>query len=396
MGESAVPPAGPLRPQRSLLQVPALPRRPPERQKASTLDSRVHNRSLVLATLYHEGPKSRSEIARASGLTAPTISALVADLEEDGLVADIGPRQGGARLGKPASLVRIEDDAVNLVVLDLSHSNRFSGAVLNLRGEAVARRDVALGDALGAAAHELVLRLTADLVEAAPRRVLGIGVGSPGIIDDTGVIRLAAHLGWTDLPLAAELAERFGVPAYVGNDVNLAALGVLHFRDARTQNLMVISIEHGVGAGLIVGGERVEGEQFAAGEIGHVTVDERGELCMCGRRGCLDLSIDAGHLRRRLELAPEERWPVLRAEAGRALGTVLAPIISVLNLNEIVLTGPPELVDGEFLDAALEIVRARTLGPVNAALDIRSLAGDNDLILLGGACLVLAGELGVL
>ncbi|WP_406135635.1 ROK family protein [Streptomyces sp. NBC_01089] len=395
MAESTVPPAGPHRPQRSLLQVPALQRRPPERTKASTLDSRVHNRSLVLATLYHGGPKSRSEIARASGLTAPTISALVADLEEDGLVADIGPRQG-ARLGKPASLVRIEDDAVNLVVLDLSHNDRFSGAVLNLRGEAVERRDVPLGDALGAAAHALVLRLAAELIEAAPRRVLGIGVGSPGIIDDSGIIRLAAHLGWTDLPLAAELSACFGIPAYVGNDVNLAALGVLHFRGARTQNLMVISIEHGVGAGLVVGGERVEGEQFAAGEIGHVTVDEDGELCMCGRRGCLDLAIDAGHLSRRLAGADAERRPALRSAAGRALGTVLAPIISVLNLNEIVLTGPPELVDGEFLDAAREVVRARTLGPVHTSLDIRSLAGDTDLTLLGGACLVLAAELGVL
>ncbi|WP_406071723.1 ROK family transcriptional regulator [Streptomyces sp. NBC_01020] len=375
--------------------MPALERRPPERTKASTLDSRVHNRSLVLATLYHEGPRSRSEIARATGLTAPTVSALVADLEEDRLVAHIGPRQDGARIGKPASLVRIEDDAVSLVVLDLSHNDRFSGAVLNLRGEAVERLDMPLGDALGPAAHELVLTLAAELVEAAPRRILGIGVGSPGIIDDTGTIRLAAHLGWTDLPLAAELTARFGIPAYVGNDVNLAALGVLHFRDARTQNLMVISIEHGVGAGLIVGGERVEGEQFAAGELGHVTVDEDGELCMCGRRGCLDLAISAGPLGRRLELAAEERWPALRSEAGRALGTVLAPIISVLNLNEIVLTGPPELVDGEFLDAAREIVRARTLGPVNTSLDIRSLAGDTDLTLLGGACLVLAAELGV-
>lgn len=396
MAEPAVPHDRPRRPQRGLLQLPAMERLPPERTKASTLDSRVHNRSLVLATLYHDGPKSRSEIARASGLTAPTISALVAALEEDGLVADIGPRKGSTRLGKPASLVSINDDAVHLVVLDLSHNDRFSGAVLNLRGEAVERRDMPLGDALGEAAHELVLRLTTDLIEAAPRRVLGIGVGSPGIIDDTGVIRLAAHLGWTGLPLAAELSQRFGVPAYVGNDVNLAALGVLHFRDARTQNLMVISIEHGVGAGLIVGGEPVGGEQFAAGEIGHVTVDEDGELCMCGRRGCLDLVIDAGHLSRRLARADEERWPVLRASAGRALGTVLAPIVSVLNLNEIVLTGPSELVDGEFLDAVREVVRARTLGPVNAALDIRSLAGDTDLILLGGACLVLAGELGVL
>lgn len=89
-------------------------------------------------------------------------------------------------------------------------------------------------------------------------------------------------------------------PAYVGNDVNIAALAVLHFRNAKTQNLMVITIEHGVGAGLIVGGELVEGEQFAAGEIGHVTVDEDGDPCICGHRGCLEPLIDAAELRKRL------------------------------------------------------------------------------------------------
>lgn len=227
-------------------------------------------------------------------------------------------------------------------------------------------------------------------------RFVGIGVGSPGIIDETGLIRLAAHLGWSDLPLAALPAERFGVPAHVGNDVNMAALGVLHFRDTRAHNLMVISTRHGVGAGLVVGRELVEGEQFAAGETGHVTVDEDGELCGCGRRGCLDLAIDAHHLSRRLERAAPGERPALRAGAGRVLGTVLAPVISVLNLNTIVLTGPPELIEGAFLGAVREAARTRTLGPVHASLDIRSPAGDTDLVLLGAASRVLAAELGVL
>ena len=385
----------PGRPQRGLFQVSSLRRRPPERTKARTQDSRVHNRSLVLATLYHQGAMSRSDIARASGLTAPTISALVTDLEGDGLVADIGPRMG-SRVGKPASLVQIEDDGADLVVLDLSHSDRFTGAVLNLRGEVVARAEVPLGSALGAAANELVLDLAGELLALAPRRVLGIGVGSPGIIDDAGVIRHAAHLGWIDLPLPGQLTSRFGVPAYVGNDVNVAALAVLHFRRTQVQNLMVVTIEHGVGAGLIIGGELVEGEQFAAGEIGHITVNEDGEPCVCGRRGCLDQLVDAGHLRRHLAGAPDAERPTVLAAAGRALGLVLAPIISALNLNEVVLTGPADLIEGPFLEAAAETARARTLPAIGAALRIRSLADDTSLTLLGAACLVLSAELGVL
>ncbi|GAA1363097.1 ROK family transcriptional regulator [Streptomyces beijiangensis] len=394
MAEPSTPAVQPVPPQRGLFQVSSARRSPPERTKARTQDSRVHNRSLVLATLYHQGPMSRSELARDSGLTAPTISALVAELESDGLVTDIGPRKG-SRPGKPANLVRIED-AVNLVVLDLSHSDRFTGAVLDLRGEVVGRAEIPLGGALGAAATELVLRLAAELLALAPRQVLGIGVGSPGIIDDTGTVRHAAHLEWSQLPLAERLTERFGIPAYVGNDINVAALAVLHFRSTQAQNLMVVAIEHGVGAGLVVGGELVEGEQFAAGEIGHITVDEDGEPCVCGRRGCLDLLIDAAHLRARLARTAEAGRPAVRTAAGRALGAVLAPILSALNLNEVVLTGPAELVEGEFLKAVTATARARTLPPISASLTIRSLAGDADLILLGGACLVLSAELGVL
>ncbi|CAM5303233.1 ROK family protein [Streptomyces spiroverticillatus] len=381
--------------QRGLFQVSSARRRPPARTKARTQDSRVHNRSYVLATLYREGAMSRSDLARASGLTAPTVSALVAELQADGLVVDIGPRKD-ARLGKPATLVRIDDDAVGIVALDLSHSDRFTGAVLDLRGEVVVRAEVPLGGAFGAQAAETVLELAQQLVELSPRRVLGIGVGSPGIIDDTGVVRHAAHLEWEDLPLAERLAATTGVPAYVGNDVNVDALAVLHFRRTQVQNLMVVATAHGVGAGLVVGGRLVEGEQFAAGEIGHVTVDEDGEPCVCGRRGCLDQLIDATRLRARLARAPEAERPGIASAAGRALGTVLAPIISVLNLNEVVLTGPADLVEGRFLDAVTATARARTLAPISASLQVRALAGDVDLTLVGASCLVLAGELGVL
>lgn len=357
----------------------------------------MHNRSLILATLFHQGPMSRADLARGSGLTAPTISALVSDLEADGLVADTEDVHGSGarRRGKPSMLVEIQDDAVSLVVVDL-HAGDFRGAVMNLRGRVVARRHVDIGDATGDQALAHLVELVESLIERAPARILGVGVSTPGIVDDEGVIRQAGSLGWYDLPLAHRLAERFGVPAYVGNDVNLLALAAMNLGKTQARNLMVIANEFGVGAGLIVGGRLVEGEQFSAGEMGHLTVDGEGELCaVCGRRGCLDLFVAAAELQGRLAAAPPERHTEILSDAGRALGTVLAPIASALNLNEFLIIGPVDLVDGAFLDSAQETARARTLSPISASLTVRSLAAGPDLALLGAACQILTAELGV-
>lgn len=377
----------------------AAPRRRRVSVKALPQHNRVHNRSLVLQALFHLGAMSRADLARHSGLTRPTVSVLVAELEADGIVSEIGPRED-VRVGKPATLVEINADAFHMIVLDLSSADRFVGAVVNLRGEIVERAELELDGAVRDDAIARVIRLAERLSALTPRRILGIGVGSPGIVDDRGVVREALHLEWFDLPLRERLANHFQVPVRVANDANVAALGVHTFRDVPGLSLMVITIEHGVGVGLIIGGSLVEGEQFSAGEIGHVTVDTAsdgasGDLCTCGRRGCLETVIGARYLSERVEgLGRDERDQVLRA-AGRALGIVTAPVIGALNLNEVVLSGPSALLDGPFADAALETVRARTLPAVGKGLALRTSRGDTDLVLLGGASLVLQAELGV-
>ena len=380
-------------------QEAAAPRRRRVSVKALPQHNRVHNRSLVLQALFHLGAMSRADLARQSGLTRPTVSVLVAELEADGIVSEIGQRED-ARVGKPATLVEINADAFHMIVLDLSSADRFVGAVVNLRGEIIERAEIEIDGAVRDDAIARVIRLGERLSALTTRRILGIGVGSPGIVDDQGVVREALHLEWFDLPLKERLKAHFQVPVRVANDANVAALGVHTFRDVPGLSLMVITIEHGVGVGLIIGGSLVEGEQFSAGEIGHVTVDtdtdgESGDLCTCGRRGCLEVVIGARYLSDRIEgLDDESRDAALRT-AGRALGVVTAPVISALNLNEVVLSGPSALLDGPFAEAALATVRARTLAVVGNGLSLRTSRGDTDLVLLGGASLVLQAELGV-
>lgn len=361
--------------------------------KALPQHSRRHNRSLLLQTLYRQGAMSRADLARSSGLTRPTVSALISELSDDGVVSDLGP-SGESRSGKPSTLVGVRPDGCHIVTLDLSSADRFVGAVVNLRGETVDLREVSLGGATGEDALGLVIRLTEQLASRTHRRILGIGVGTPGIIDEHGVVVEAVHLDWQHLPLAQVLEENFAVPVHVGNDANAAALGFHTFRDMPGMSLMVVTIEHGVGVGLIIGGALVKGEQFSAGEIGHVTAGNRGERCACGREDCLELALAAPQLRAKLAATANEaeRNEVL-SEAGRALGTVLAPVISALNLNEVVLSGPADLIEGPLLRTAETTIRARTLGAISHGLHMRG-AGDN-LVLLGGAASVLTMELGV-
>ncbi|WP_354595324.1 ROK family transcriptional regulator [Frigoribacterium sp. PvP054] len=375
---------------------------------------RAHNRSLVLQALYRDGSMSRADLARRSGLTRPTVSALVAELIDGGVARELGVRDD-SRVGKPATLVGIESDAFHIVTVDLSSAERFVGAVVDLRGGVVERASVDLDGAVGEAAVALVERLVDDLGALTTRPVLGVGVATPGIVDHDGVVRTAVHLGWYDLPLRARLSDHAGLPVHVGNDSNAAAVGIRTFgettvqaatahpatphpataRAATAQSLMVVTIDHGVGVGLVVAGALVEGDQFSAGEIGHVTVDENGDVCACGRRGCLEEVLAAPQLRARLRQHDEGSRGAVLHDAGRALGLVLAPIVSALNIDEVVLSGPADLVEGALLRAARETVRQRTLSAVSNGLTMRIAGSGTDLALRGAASFVLQAELGL-
>ncbi|WP_243062538.1 ROK family transcriptional regulator [Humibacter sp. RRB41] len=361
--------------------------------KALPEHNRQHNRSLLLQTLFHDGSMSRADLARESGLTRVTVSDLVNELASEGLISELGQRTG-AHVGKPAQLIGLNENAYHVVSLDLSADDRFVGAVIGIGGEIVHRLEVPLDGATGDPALQKALTLTRDLVKRSTVRLLGIGIGTPGIVAPGGVVREAPNLAWSGLDLGAIFRDEFGVPVHVGNDANAAALAIHTFQDAG-QSFMVVAIEHGAGAGLIIGGVLVEGENSTAGEIGHVVVDEQGERCACGRNGCLELAIAVPHLKARLKAAGDDARDSVLADAGRALGVALAPVVAALGLKEVVLAGPEELVEGPFLDSALRTVRERTLSAVSNALQMRTAADSHDLVLLGAAVLVLSAELGV-
>jgi predicted NBD/HSP70 family sugar kinase len=357
--------------------------------------ARRHNRSLVLQSLFHSGPSSRADLARETGLTRVTVSDLVAELLDDGLLAELGAKPG-SRVGKPATLVGVQHDASHVVAVDLSDETTLYAAVFDLAGTVIERAEVALEGATGEAALRLVAGLCRRLVDRTSRPVLGIGVATPGLVDDrAGVVLQAPNLGWTSLPLAAALHDELGLPVHVANDANTAAMGEYTFGQAEAHSLMLIRIGKGVGAGLLLDGALLPGQHLAAGEIGHMTVDERGERCACGRVGCLETVLSAPALRQRIHGLDAAAAHKALSTAGRKLGTALAPVVSALDLRDVVLSGPVDLLDGPLIDTALDVLRRRCMPVVGEDVALRLSSHGEDVVLTGAAVLVLAGELGV-
>ena len=382
--------------------------------KATHAQTRAHNASLVLRAIYDLGPISRAEIARLTGLTRTSVGELVAELEDGGLAEEVG--RGPSTGGKAPTLVSLIDEARQMVTLDLGERT-FTAALLNLRGEirrrAARNLDGADGDAAVALVHELI-----DELLAGPHSpILGIGIGTPGIVDGDGTIRWAVNLAWTDLPLGHLLAARYDLPVVVANDSRAAAYATFLFEgETRPANLIAIKVGHGIGAGLVLNGELFEGDGFGAGEIGHIVVEPDGAPCHCGGFGCLETvaSVPA-ILHRAFDLAVERQVRIPQSidaiaasaangdelalgvvrSAGRALGGAVAGLTGALDIRRIVVLGSATVLGEPWLEAIRDEARRRT--PATLAWETEVVNGGpaEDAVLLGTCALLMTRELGL-
>ncbi len=308
-------------------------------------DGRRVNLALVLQSLLDEPHLSRADLARRTGLTRVTISDLVAQLMAEELVVETGPASS-QRPGKPATGLSVNAAGRAIVALDLSAPNTATGAIYGLDGTVrlLAERD--LDSATGEDAYRIVAELARDLIDAAEQPVLGVGVGTPGIVDKAGSVIAAPNLGWHGLALQGRLTAELGAPVHVENDANAA--GDLH-------------ADQVVGAGLLIAGSVVQGASAAAGEIGDVVFDADGVL----------------------------------AEAGERLGMALSPVVGMLDVTDIVLGGPSAYVEGPLLAAAQRVLTDRTHADFRGGVRLRLSELGADAVLLGSVALVLRTQLGV-
>ncbi|MEV6825359.1 ROK family transcriptional regulator [Amycolatopsis sp. NPDC051102] len=312
-------------------------------------EMRARNLEVVLGAVGRGGPLTRAALAEVTGLTKSTVSKLVGDLVDAGLLAETGPARAGER-GRPgvevvlsgarvASLgLEINVDYLAVRVLDLTGGVRFA-----------ARRE---RDNRGSRPKKVLAELQALATEAlAETHRLGLEVAGAvlavsGPVGD-GVLFTAPNLGWQDVRPADLL--RLPVPVELDNEANLAALGELWY-GAGERDFLYVSGEIGIGAGLVVNGVLYSGATGLAGELGHVVVAPEGAQCRCGGSGCLETYagqealLAAGNAPSvPALLAALERGdgPALTAcaSAGRALGIALTSAVNLLDLDRIVLGG---------------------------------------------------------
>jgi predicted NBD/HSP70 family sugar kinase len=357
-------------------------------------DGRRQNLSLVLQALYTGGPMSRADLARRLALTKVTVSELVAVLLERGQAIELG-QSDAVRPGKPATLVDVNRTGLQTVGVDLTAHEVLRAAVLDLDGNVLERCERPLGRSTsGPDVITDVLALVRATVALATKPLLGIGVGTPGVVGPDGDVLTAPNLGWTDVPLRSLLADATGLPVLVCNDADAAVHAEYTLGDGG-DDLILVKIGLGVGCGLIVAGQRVRGAHFAAGEIGHVTVGtDGGDVCGCGNTGCLETWLAAPRLQKALAEGGTDPDAPLRA-AGERLAIALAPVVAALDLSEVVLAGPHELVDGPLLSAVDETLRRRMLARNASTLEVRVAADADDIVLRGAAVLVLWDQWGV-
>jgi predicted NBD/HSP70 family sugar kinase len=382
------------------------PSRPP-RPKATKHDSRRSNLQNTLDLVSEHRATTRAELSRLTGLTRAAVSSLVGELIEDGLLTELG--QGTSAGGKPPTLLALNASGRDIVALDLGH-RPFLGALVDLRGHIRHRTQAEATHPVGTDAVEAATELIAGLLAKAEAPVLGIGVGTPGVVEASGLVVEAANLDWHRFDLGGAIGARFGLPVSIANDAQVAALAELRRHPGSGESVLVVKLGQGVGAGVVLDSRLHRGENSAAGEIGHVQVVPDGLPCSCGNLGCLETVASIPAILRSVGADPEkDPWDALALsssigeeplrnalrQAGRHLAGVLAHAAGLLGITRIVIAPEIRNAGEALIDGVRESLTGRVLPATAELIEVELSSLGADLVIAGAASAVLTDRLGV-
>ncbi|MFZ3583642.1 ROK family protein [Loktanella sp. DJP18] len=356
-------------------------------------------RQQVFVHVRGRGQASRADIARGLGISAGSVTALTADLIQAGFLEEVEDQPREAGRGRPPVALRVAGGSRFVIGIKVADT-RHSAVLTDFAGQMVA--DVTLPTALGrkpAAALVAELAALVDRLLSEARRsigdVAGVGLGISGIVEhDTGQVPWSPLIAGRDAPLAAMLADRLDVPVRIDNDANVLTLAELWFGTGRDRSdFAVVTVEHGVGMGLVLNNRLFRGGRGMGMELGHTKVALDGALCRCGQRGCLEayladyaLAREAGTALDRTGSGTDHAAMIdalfLEAKAGNAaaatifrragryLAVGLANVVQLFDPALIILAGERMRYEYLYSDAVLREMQALTLAEGRTSCEI--------------------------
>ena len=341
--------------------------------------------------LRDDGSASRADIARRTGLSRSTVSTLIGELQERGLVVERELPPAG-RQGRPAMQLALDPSAGAAVGIDFDH-DKIRVAVSDLARTVLAEESLHLDvDHDAVSATERAADLVTQVLEEAGvdrERVLGAGMALAGPVDhDRGALHPSPILsGWADVDAAAEVERHIGIPVHLDNDANLGALAEVTLGAGRNvRTAAYVQMSSGIGAGLIVEGRPYHGHRGTAGEIGHMLVDPQGPICRCGNRGCLETFASGPALVAPLRASHGDDLTVegmialaqggdpgaqrAIADAGRAVGRVVAGLCNLFNPEMVVVGGDLSTAGELLIDPLTESVHRYALPAATKQLEV--------------------------
>lgn len=268
-----------------------------ERRRWTVRDLRRDNRSVLLSSLFFEQPRSRQELSEETGLSPASVSNVVRELMDDGIVVEAGSVDSDG--GRPRVLLQVNPDYGYVIGVDVGEI-RVRVELFDLTMTERAKADYPLDPSqhgVGVIVEAILAGLDTVLTKSgvSPSAVLGIGVGVPGIVENgpDGLVHGQSY-GWDSVPLGRLLRSGTSLPLHIDNGATTMGQAELWFGAGRgAQHAVICLIGSGVGASIVAHGSTRRGSMSSAGEWGHTTVVVGGRACRCGARGCLEAYVGA-------------------------------------------------------------------------------------------------------
>jgi predicted NBD/HSP70 family sugar kinase len=296
-------------------------------KRATVRDMRRSNRAVLLSKIYLDGPLSRHELTQLTSLSPASVSTLVAEFLDEGLVEEAGSVESDG--GRPRVLLRVAPGFGHVIGVDVGET-RVTVELFDMSMAALAKADYPIEReplAAESAVRHILDGVSAVAAQAGVAResILGVGVAFPGVVDsgEDGMVH-AQSIGWDGIPVKAMLRAGTDIPIHIDNGAKTLGQAEMWFGAGRgAQDAVIALVGSGVGAAVVAGGASYRGARSSAGEWGHTTIVYGGRHCRCGARGCLEAYVGAEGILDRYREANRGRAAVGIDEES-AIGAIIA------------------------------------------------------------------------